>query len=266
MQCYAYCTAFSYNTPALFDSFHGRYKTERFEDVIQVEIPNSKESKDVATIFFFPYGAFVSWNLAKEKIEALLEDLAPYEKYPLDDIEYEAFTYQNGNASKFISEMITLPNDETISKLAFSHGLAQSAKLGAFEMIVQLTFESTKHLPEHLAKHGTIPLSRKKIRQQRGQLFLEKSSINLHLDALDTPEFFWQNPVFEPLYQNMATELDLEQRMTALNQQLDVLHDLFEMLGSELNDQHSHRLEWAIIYLIVIEVFLVLFHDILKLI
>jgi uncharacterized Rmd1/YagE family protein len=49
-----------------------------------------------------------------------------------------------------------------------------------------------------------------------------------------------------------------------LYKRLDVIHELFEMLGNELNHQHSSRLEWTIIYLIVIEVVLTVAKDLLK--
>ena len=98
-----------------------------------------------------------------------------------------------------------------------------------------------------------------------GELFIERNSINLHLDVLDAPEFFWEYPEMEPLYKMMSNYLDIKSRVEVLNQRLDVVHELFEMLGNELNHQHSSRLEWTIICLIVIEVLLTVSRDLLKL-
>ena len=58
----------------------------------------------------------------------------------------------------------------------------------------------------------------------------------------------------------IANHLDLETRIEVLNQRLDIVHDLFEMLGNELNHQHSSKLEWIIIWLIVIEVVMSIVH------
>lgn len=44
--------------------------------------------------------------------------------------------------------------------------------------------------------------------------------------------------------------------MSVLNQRLRIVQELFDMLAAELNHQHSSRLEWTIIVLIVIEVLL----------
>jgi uncharacterized Rmd1/YagE family protein len=72
--------------------------------------------------------------------------------------------------------------------------------------------------------------------------------------VLDTPEFFWDHSDLEPFYTIIANELDIKTRGQILNQRLDVVRELFEMLGNELNHQHSSRLEWIIIGLIVSEV------------
>jgi uncharacterized Rmd1/YagE family protein len=61
-----------------------------------------------------------------------------------------------------------------------------------------------------------------------------------------------------------ANYLDLKTGVEILNHRLKVVHELFEMLGNELNHQHSSRLEWTIIGLIVLEVILILLKDVFK--
>ncbi len=158
--------------------------------------------------------------------------------------------------------LITLPDRDFLTKLAISHALAQSVKLAFFEVTIQKIFDQTKHYPENLAKYGTVKLSKIEMRKKMGLLFLERNSINLHVNVLDVPEFFWVSPEYEPLYMKAANYLDIENRVEVLNQRLNVAHELFEMLGTELNHQHSSRLEWAIIFLILIEVSLALLKDV----
>lgn len=99
-----------------------------------------------------------------------------------------------------------------------------------------------------------------------GALFIERSSINLRADVLDTPEFFWEYPELEPLYTMTANYLDVRSRVEILNKRLDIIHDLFEVLGTELNHLHSNRLEMTIILLIVIEVLIALLRDVFHII
>ena len=263
MRCYIYCTASSYNIKALYDFLKDRFEsTTLYRDVIHVVIPNSDGSP--ADIFLFPYGSAVCWGLSESQERQFLNDVKGFCIQPLDEWELDRFTFSYGDAPKLNKDEIILPNNETLTKLAISHGLAQSVKLGTFENAIQKTFNSTKHIPLDLASRGKIPLSRSEIRRKMGDLFLERSSINLHFDVLDTPEFFWERPELEPLYMLIANYLEVATRVEVLNQRLDVVQELYQMLGTELNHQHSSRLEWAIICLIVIEVVLSFMRDVFK--
>jgi uncharacterized Rmd1/YagE family protein len=264
MECYAFCTAASYSIKPLFEHLKQHYESERHRDVVYVRIKS--HAHQAGDVFFFPYGAIVSWGLSKEEVKALILEVKSYEHSSLDQMEIDEFTFNTGERPLFRNDFITLPDDSMLAKIAFSHGIAQSVKLGAFETTIHNIFEKTKHLPEDLAMKGRIRLSRRDIRRRIGMLFLERSSINLHVDVLDTPEFFWEYPQYETIYQMTAVELDIQTRAKALNQQLDVIHEMFEMLGNELNHQYSSRLELAIVLLIVLEVVLVVFHDILNVI
>lgn len=260
MDSQAFCVAESYRIKPLLESMRSEYKATLYRDTVHIELPGPKERH----LFCFPYGAVVFWGFAKQEALSFLKRLSEFEDRHCDELETDEFTYSYGVTAKIFEDEITLPDQEVLTKLAISHGIAQSVKLGTFETKIQKTFNSNKHLPEGLAKNGKIPLSRCDIRRKMGQLFIERSSINLHLDVLDAPEFFWEYPELDPLYKMTSLYFDITARVEILNQRLDVIHELFEMLGNELNHQHSSRLEWTIIILIVIEVFLTVAKDLFK--
>lgn len=260
MDCRAYCTAASYAIKPFFDQIRHRYKTSSYKDVIHLEVPLPGLPNGDA--FFFSYGSVVCWGLPREIEFEMLKLIQPYEEIDGSEVETDEFTYVYGETPKIIEDEIILPNHDTLTKLAISHGLAQSVKLGTFEIALQKTFNQSKNLPEELAKRGKIPLSKKAIRKKMGDLFIARNSINLHADVLDTPEFFWEYPELEPFYNMVANYLDIESRVEVLNQRLDVVKELFQMLGAEVNHQHSSRLEWTIIWLIIIEVVLTLLKDV----
>jgi hypothetical protein len=52
----------------------------------------------------------------------------------------------------------------------------------------------TKNLPEALADHGQVIISRKQVARLIGQVFLQRSAVNLLGVVLDVPEFFWSSP------------------------------------------------------------------------
>lgn len=262
MECFAACTASSYNLKALFETIRTRYKSTMHRDVMHVEYPNKGE---VIDYFLFTFGSIVSWGTNQAGCMEFVKEISPFEVMPHKDIETDEFTYFYGSPpAKIVDDEICLPDRDPLSKLSISYAIAQSVKLETFETSIQKTFNSTKHLPEDLASKGKILLSRREIRRKTGQLFIERSSINLHLDVLDTPEIFWELPELEPIYKMAAIYLDINTRVEILNHRLNVLHELLEMLGNELNHQHSSRLEWTIILLIIIEVVLTVSKDILK--
>jgi uncharacterized Rmd1/YagE family protein len=231
-----------------------------FRDVLFVQIGTDDLGGNRGA-FVFPYGVVVMWGLSEKEQTQFLETVRPYEENHYEFCEKESVSYTYGKKTEIVGDTITLDSSHINIQLTLSHGLAQSIKLSFFEGIIKKTINTTKVLPEHLSRYGKIPLSRKEIRKKMGEMFLERSFVNLHLDVLDTPEYFWDHSELEPFYRQIANHLELSPRLEVMNKRLDIVHDLFEMLGNELNHQHSNQLEWAIILLIVIEVVLTLLRD-----
>lgn len=274
LHCFSFCTAAAYNIKPFFEYIRTLYKATLYRDFVHVEFPkNSLTSLQDASSthvvvegFFFSYGTAAFWGATREECLQLLLTVKSFEKQPFEELEIDEFSYIYNDMAKILDDEITLPDRQPLTKLALSYAIIQSVKLSIFETSALKTFDKNKYLPEDLAKFGKISLSRSDIRRKMGELFIERSSINLHLDVLATPEFFWEYPELEPLYKIMFNYLDIGARVDALNQRLDVLHELLDMLGNELNHQHSSRLEWTIIVLIVLEVLMSLAKDVFKII
>ena len=260
MRCTCYCTASSFDIPKLFQSLVSMGPAQLFRDVVHVQMREDRQIK--GDVFYFSYGAVVTWGLSDSEEREILAAIKDFEKEPNPKIELDEFTFCFSDTMRIEEDEIFLQNKNTLTKLAVSHGLAQSVKLTTFEELIQKTIDTTKNIPSELAQKGKIPLSRKEISKKMGELFIERNFINLHSEILDTPEFFWDYPELEPYYRKAAHYLDVTKRVEVLNKRLNVIHELFEILSEELNHQHSTRLEWTIIILIVIEVILAVLTDI----
>ncbi len=226
-------------------------------------ITNPETKRD---IFYFPFGVIIFWGFFEEEEKDLLSSLKKFEKEPLSKIELDEFSFSYGDKMKIEEDEITLQKKDSLTKLAISYAIGQSVKLTVFEEAISRTVERSKQLPKDLAMKGKISLSRKETSRKMGELFLERHYINLHTEILDTPEFFWEHSELEPFYRRMIHYLDVNKRVELLNRRLNLLHELFEILGNELNHQQSSRLEMTIIILIVIEVILALLRDLFHLI
>ena len=264
MRCTCYCTASSYDIPRLFQYLQRLGSTQLFRDVIHIQIKEDKHVK--GDIFYFSYGSVVCWGFSEEEEKEILQTIKEFEKESLAKIELDEFTFLYSDAIKIEEDEIFLHNKSTLTKLAISHGIAQSVKLSTFEELIQKTIDHTKTLPLDLARNGKISLSRNAISKKMGEIFIERNFINLHSEILDIPEFFWDYPELEPFYRRTAHYLDVTKRVEVLNKRLNVIHELFEILSSQLNHQHSSRLETIIVFLILIEVTLALLRDLFHLI
>lgn len=264
MRCIAYCTCANYELAQLFQFFQASGAIQISRNVVHLQPKDEKGAK--RDIFFFSFGTAVFWGFKQEEEKKFLSVVKPFAKEPIGRYELDEFSFAYGSKMAIVEDEILLPKKDFLIKLAISYALVQSVKLTVFESAIEKTIENSKQIPKNLADRGRISLSRKQTSRKIGQLYLERNYINLHSDILDIPEFFWDHAELEPFYRKTIHYLDVTKRVDLLNRRLTLLHELFEILGNELNHRHSSRLEWTIIILILIEIALAISRDLLHLV
>jgi uncharacterized Rmd1/YagE family protein len=268
MRCASYCNAERYDIDELARFLRKQGMDPKFYDnVIHIHKARDFSEDEVkdGEIYIFPYGCVSLWGLTEEEENSFIAEIKGFEISPISSSTMDTSIYDYGEVTLINEEKdeIILESTDELIKLSISHGLTQSVKMEVFEQSIARTIESTRHIPSELAQSGKILMSRQKLSQKIGALFAERNSINLHCDILDTPEFFWRRPRYETYYHMSAEYMDIKQRSDILNKRLDVIHELYDILSNELKHAHSSRLEWIIILLIVMEVVMMLFKDIL---
>ncbi len=259
MRCTGYCTAVGYDILRLFHFLQVTGTSQLYRDVIHSQPKDEKGQK--RDIFYYAYGVVIFWGFSESEEKELLSHLKKFEKEPLAKPEVDEFSFSYADKMRIEEDEIVLHKKDAMVKLATSYAIGQSVKLTVFEETIAKTVESCKQLPKDLALKGKISLSRKETSQKMGELFLERNYINLHTEILDTPEFFWEHSELETFYRRMIHYLDVSKRVELLNRRLNLMHELFEILGDELNHQKTSRLEMTIIVLIVIEVIIAVLRD-----
>ncbi|KAI8808632.1 hypothetical protein BJ742DRAFT_677755, partial [Cladochytrium replicatum] len=208
---------------------------------------------------FFEYGAVVMWGLTVEEETMILQAMESFEeeKLGISDIESDEFhfAYNSKLQPRIYNDIITLKNPGNIMvKLTISHALAQSAKLAHFESRIEQTILGTKHIPQVLKLTGKIDMPRTAINRKIGELFAMRIDVNLVSNVLDTPEIFWSEPRYEPLYSATRRYLEISPRVETLNQRVNVISDLLDMLKDHQTSSHGELLEWIVIILILFEI------------
>ncbi|SCA63848.1 Uncharacterized protein SCG7086_BG_00050 [Chlamydiales bacterium SCGC AG-110-P3] len=263
MRCDAICSAHSFNINNLYESLKSSYAAQMYRDVLHIQHA-SEADPTPCDLFFFSFGVVTCWGMDDKHCLRAIEQAAPYADHLLEEIERDHFEVKFGEMARIHNDTIWIQDSDLFTRLGISYGIAQSVKLEAFETAVNDTINETRTIPQELATNGRIPLSARAIRRMMGSLFLKRSSINLYFDVLDIPEIIWDYPTLEPLYRMTSQYLDVNARVEILNKRLDIIHELFGMLSDELKHKHSSRLEWTIIWLIVIEVIITFMKDVFE--
>jgi uncharacterized Rmd1/YagE family protein len=211
--------------------------------------------------WLFDYAVLVCWNFNQDELSQLIAKIEDLVIEPIHRPSIEHYIYKQTDTDSFYikDDCLYLDNTDRMTKLALSHAFAQSAKLEFFEEQAQTVINDNAYLSETLAETGIVPLTRKQLAKLRGALFKTSTDINLHFNLLDTPEFFWDNPNLEGLYQQLSKYLDFLPRIQILQKKLDTIHTLLDMLSTEQNHKHSAFLEWVIIVLIAVDILIYFF-------
>ncbi|KAI9691636.1 MAG: hypothetical protein M1822_007707 [Bathelium mastoideum] len=210
-------------------------------------------------VFLFNYGVVVTWGMTVQQEQRFLKEIAKFENEKLskDDVQVENFNfyYTKEYQARIYNDFITLRSKtDFMLKLAISHALAQSVKTSLFEDLVDATIENTKDIPLQISETGKVNLNRKEINMQIGDLFILRINIHLQGSVLDAPELLWAEPHLEPVYNAVATYLEIAPRVRLLNERLTVIGDLLAVLKEQLSHAHGENLEWIVIILIAAEI------------
>ncbi|VDQ04032.1 unnamed protein product [Trichobilharzia regenti] len=78
--------------------------------------------------------------------------------------------------------------------------------------------------------------------------------MNVSTNLIETPDFYWERPEVEKLFEKLKSVLTISSRIRVLNSRLDMCNELTSLVTNHLRSIHSTRLEWMIIILILVEV------------
>jgi uncharacterized Rmd1/YagE family protein len=214
-------------------------------------------------VFVFGFGAVVFWNFKNEETEKLWMEKHLYPNKEVVGLKHNSESIDSAcdelgfcysDTFRWHRDVVELQTRDVGEKLAVSFAVGKSANLSILEYRMQNAIERNAHIPEDLAKYGSLHLSRRQINVEVGRLYLLNNAINLETNLLDTPEEFWEDDRFEPEYDKSIKYLDVNTRITLLDKRLSVLKDLNSILMDAAHNHHASVLEIIIIVLIVAEI------------
>ena len=232
-------------------------------NIPETEPDSSQTNKQ--EVFVFEFGAVVFWGFSVPEEKHLLEVIRDFSKKGLiadnefvsgeDDMAFVISA--EVNRINIANDVIMLPEGTTTKqRLSVSYAIAQSSVVSIFEYRIEKKVEDYKFIPETLAQVGIInDVSSQRVGMMIGDIFVIRHDLNLHSDILDTPDYFWgEEDVYEQVYERVMKYLEMESRVDVINRRLDMLKELLDVLHQQMENAHSTKLEWIIIWLIVLEV------------
>jgi uncharacterized Rmd1/YagE family protein len=145
-------------------------------------------------------------------------------------------------------------NNSADIKLCISHALGQSAKIDYLELEVEALTWQCKPLPRELRDRGAVTISERELLQLRGEVLFFRLMLKSGSDLLDEPELFWQHPWLKPFYTVVKEAFQVSERVETLDAKLDTANEILSMISDQFNQRHGSRLEWIVIWLVMVEV------------
>lgn len=222
-------------------------------------------------IFIFSTGSIVVWGEDEAFVQShILPLLEPYSisKYAApesEDMDYIETSDLKNHSSSFIENDIIYINSQDkdqalYDKAAFSSGLTRSTRLAILETALETHILGTRKITESLSTGKKLTVTEKEALRTTGRLFLLRGKLNLYSELIEIPDLYWSEPSLEAIYREISKNLDISSRISILNKKLDYATDEARALMQTLNEEKSARLEWIIIYLIMIEVCFEIYH------
>ncbi|KGQ99540.1 hypothetical protein I503_02725 [Candida albicans SC5314] len=257
-----------------FDKLLTQIKGYEYQIVIPEEVINISTS--TTNLMILSNGTLVGWNLTEEEIVQflpILEDdcienkFDAFESEEIDWIELKQQLPQdplNQGTSYLHGEIMVIQGPTMEKRLldmaAFAVGLSRSTRLSILETQLEDYLHLTKKNSEILANGKQITTTEHEFLKITGQLFLLRGKLNLYSELIDTPDLYWSEPTLEKIYYSISKILDINSRISILNRKLDYATEEQRAFLSVLNEKKGTRLEWIIIWLILIEVCFEIFH------
>jgi uncharacterized Rmd1/YagE family protein len=270
----AVCVAESFDMDAVVSALqvHG-FRLD--PDNTGFEVHEVVHARGAATgdIFVFPSGTVVTWSLPPDVVTTLAtRHLLPaaedphVERKEVEDLEY--VEDPSRDSSTMTGDVVVLGTkaevdagdkaNTTLAKIAFSSGLARSTKLAVLERSLDSYFESTRQIPNLLARGSRFTLSRGFILRKTGELLNLRAQLNHYNELTDSlPDIFWDSRSelrLETYYDRVGKALDVGVRIKTLNEKMNYAQEVVNVLRETSSEKHSTRLEWIIIVLIAVEV------------
>lgn len=208
-------------------------------------------------LFFTQFDVITFINWSKDAVNEALFKLGLAEPYTQATLYQDYQILLNANASAPFhvdNNRIEIRELSLWPLMIVALVIAQSVGLEKFEKEVDRFYTKGRNMVENSGRLGWV--KRHHFTDYAIELSLLRHDMVLDLMLLDKPNILWDNETYESLYNRLAELLDLQERFEVVSYKLNVLKEDMTMMIDLHQHKHSSFLEWIIIVLILVEVFM----------
>ena len=211
----------------------------------------------------FRYGAVVIFHMQPVEEAAFLKSLESVVGEPFETAESEEAEIVVGDAGGQtegvdVSGNIRLQRATMDRLLVVADVLAKSVILAYDENRVAAVFDRIEPVAERLHRAGRSVSVRDLLGHIADVLITQHRMVG-RVEVTEKPELVWDSSDLERLYVRLRDEYELTERDRALNRKLELISQTATTSLGLVQAQRSLRVEWYIVILIVVEIFLTLY-------
>ncbi len=204
------------------------------------------------------YGVIVMFGLNAEEERELLQVLRPHVREPFSS----PTPFSEELQIAFLPEVKERLEGNTLWLQEFSverlqivaEALGKSVVLDYYETEVSSLFERIKPFTTAIQGRNLRPPKEKELLSYIGGTLLIQQKMLGIVEVGEKPDPIWDNPELDRLYLRLEDEYELRERLVALEQKLALVSKTVETSLGVLQRDSSHRVEWYIVILIVVEI------------
>ncbi len=218
------------------------------------------------------YGVIVTFDLSSEEESKLLKTLDSHirDRFETTVSEELSIAFRTQSSEQAVGQSRNHPQERPKERLEnnvlwlhqcsaerlqiVAEALAKSVVLDYYEGEVSRLFERIKPFTTAIQGTNLRPPKEKELLSYIGGILLIQQKMLGIVEVGEKPDPIWDYPDLDRLYLRLEDEYELKERLVALEQKLALISRTVETALGILQRDSSHRVEWYITILIVIEI------------
>jgi uncharacterized Rmd1/YagE family protein len=209
----------------------------------------------------FRYGAVVLFNLSPIEEATFINNLknltiVPFASPEVENVEIHRNADNTGTVE---GDRIFLPEFNINSLQIVANILAKSVILAYYEIKIASAFERIEPFANSLQDARWSKQQAGELLKQLGNALAVEHKMVGRVQVIDKPELLWESSALDRFYLRLEKEFEIQERQLVLERKLALVYRTIETSLDLLQHNTNLRVEWYIVILIVVEIFLSLY-------